>query len=354
MSENKSEAPTPQRLRNAEAEGDSPIASFATQSIAFLAAVALAPAAIAAIAAHAGSDLHAAIARAAEPAPDAAFDPSALGTAVAVLAAPLLAAAGVAAAITAVAQSGGRIATRRLRPTLGHLNVFVGLARLFSTSRGVAVVRAALFGAGVAWFAYAALGGHARDLAHVVGRRSEATFLAGVIALEVATRTAILGAFLAVLDVVVARWSWRKKLMMSRDEIKRELKDSDGDPEVRAARVRAHQEMLVAAAVAKVGSATVVVVGPSGIACALHYEEEQDASAPFIVASGVGGHSTQIANAARQHGIAVVSDEPLARALLEVEVGRAIPEVLYEPVAEALRDVWAAHSSGVSSRRTDE
>ena len=336
----KTEEATPKKLRKAQEEGDSPISSFASQAVAFLCAVAVAPAAIAALASQSAIDLRAALARAGDDSPVVSFDPLPVASTVVILTVPILAAAGVAAAVTAVVQSGGIIATKRLQPKLDRLNFFTGFAQLFSMSRVVAVLRAALFGAAVAWFAYAALRDHAGDLARTVGRLPEAAAVAAVVALEVVKRSAILGVFLAILDVVVTRRSWRKKLMMNKSEVKREHKESEGDPQLKAARERARHEMLSAATVANVQKASVVIVNPVHIACALRYEEVDGDGAPVLVASGQGDLAARIVSAARAYGVPVLQDIPLARALVELEVGEAIPEALYEAVAEILREAW--------------
>jgi flagellar biosynthesis protein FlhB len=130
--------------------------------------------------------------------------------------------------------------------------------------------------------------------------------------------------------------------MMSKSEVKREHKESEGDPQLKAARERAHHEMLAAATIANVQKASVVIVNPVHIACALRYEEEEGDEAPVIVASGHGDLAARIVAAARAYNVPVLQDIPLARALVELEVGTAIPEALYEAVAEILREAWEA------------
>ena len=341
----KTEEATPKKLRKAQEEGDSPISAFASQSVAFLAAVALAPAAIAALASRTTTDLRAAIAHAGDARPVTGFDPVAFALAVVSLTVPILAAAGVAAAVASVVQSGGIIATKRLQPKLERLDVIAGFKNLFSTSRLVAVLRAALFGAAVAWFAYSALRDHAGDIARTAGRLPEAAGVAAVLALQVVERAAILGLFLAVLDIVVTRRSWSKKQRMSKADVKREHKESEGDPQLKAARERAHHEMLQAATIANVQKASVVIVNPVHIACALRYDEEDGDEAPVVVASGQGDFAARIVDAARAYGVPVLQDIPLARALVELEVGSAIPEALYEAVAEILREAWSGEET---------
>ena len=341
----KTEQATPKKLLKAQEEGDSPISAFASQSVAFLCAAFVAPAAITALASQSAIDLRSAIAYAAEPSPAATLAPAAVATTVVLLTVPILAAAAVAAAVAAVVQSGGVVATRRLQPKLERLNFIAGFRQLFSTSRLVAIGRSALFGAAVAWFAYAALRDHAGDIARSAGRLPEAGALAGYVALGVVKRAAVLGVFLAVLDVVVTRRAWHKKLMMTKTDVKREHKESEGDPQLKAARERAHHEMLAAATVANVRRASVVIVNPVHIACALRYDEEDGDEAPVVVASGHGDLAARIVQAARAHNVPVLQDIPLARALVELEIGSAIPEALYEAVAEILREAWSSDAA---------
>jgi flagellar biosynthesis protein FlhB len=93
--------------------------------------------------------------------------------------------------------------------------------------------------------------------------------------------------------------------------------------------------------VANVKNATVVVINPTHIACALRYDEEEGDDAPLVVAVGEGDLARQIVEAARAYGVPVLRDVPLARALVELVPGDRIPEELYEAVAEILREAWS-------------
>lgn len=336
----KTEEPTPKRLRKAQEDGDSPISSFASQAVAFLVAVAVAPAAVGALATRSAGDLRAALAHAGDAAPLASLDPAAVAVTFVSLVTPLLLAAGAAGAVTSFVQSGGVLAPKRLAPDLARLDPIGGLRKLVSIDRLVSVLRAALFGAAVAAIAYAALRAHAADLAHTTGDAAKAAAVAAALARQVALQSAVLGVFLAVVDVVVTRRSWLRRLRMSKDEVKREHKESEGAPQLKAARERAHHELLQAATVANVRQASVVVVNPTHIACALRYDEAEGDEAPVLVATGRGDLAAQIVAAARHYGVPVLQDVPLARALVELEVGTQIPEALYEAVAEILREAW--------------
>ena len=140
-----------------------------------------------------------------------------------------------------------------------------------------------------------------------------------------AWHAAAVGLALGLADVVVTRRAWLGRLRMTKDEVKREHKDAEGDPRVRAARHRAYQELLAQAAIANVRTASVVVVNPTHLACALRYDEKGGDEAPVVVASGEGELAARIAQAAREWGIPIVRDVPLARALVELSVGRRDP-----------------------------
>lgn len=127
---------------------------------------------------------------------------------------------------------------------------------------------------------------------------------------------------------------------MTKSEVQREHKESDGDPQMKAARERAWHEMTSAAVVSAVKDATVVVVNPEHLANALRYRDGED-EAPVLVAKGEGQLAQRIVEAARAYGIPVVRDVPVARALAELSEGEPIPAALYEAVAIILQDLQA-------------
>ena len=342
----KTEEATPKRLRKAREEGDSGASAFAAQSLAFLVAVVLLPAAIRALIERSASDLRSVLVRA--PTAGVSFDASELGGEVLALSVPVLLAAALAGAVGHVVQTGGFVATGRLSPKLDKLNIFEGIKNLFSAQRLTAVVRALVSGSVVAWLAYRGLRSHLADLAHTTGRLQYVGVVASEIARKIALDAAIVGIALGALDMLVVRRAWRKRLMMSKDEVKREYKESEGDPQTKAARERAHQEMLASATVGNVKNATVVVVNPTHFATALKYDEKDGDEAPVVVATGEGDLAQRIIAAARDYGVPVLRDVPLARALAELQVGDAIPEALYEAVAEILREAWAENERAAS------
>jgi flagellar biosynthesis protein FlhB len=340
----KTEEATPRRLRKAREEGDSGTSAYAAQAVAFVVAVALVPSAIRALAVRSADDLRGAIAQAGGLGGITRFDAMSLATTVLALCLPVLVAAGLAGAVSHAVQTGGAVASKRLTPKLERLNPFLGAKNFFSATRLFAVLRALFAAVVVAWLAVRGLGDHLIDLARVAGRLAWVGPLVAEVAGALAWRAALFGLALGVLDLLVTRGAWLRRLRMTKDEVRREHKDAEGDPQQKAARERAYHELLAQATIANVRTASVVVVNPTHLASALRYDESHDEKerdlAPVVVASGEGELAQQIIRAAEDWGIPVVRDVPLAHALIELRVGDAIPEALYEAVAAILRELW--------------
>ena len=145
---------------------------------------------------------------------------------------------------------------------------------------------------------------------------------------------------LGVLDYIYRRWKLMQDLMMTREEIKEERKQLEGDPQIKARRRRRHIEILRNIISKAVPKADVVITNPVHLAVALQYKPGE-MNAPKVVAKGAGVLAERIKKIAMEHGIEIVEDPPLARALYRnVEVGEEIPESLYKAVAEILAYVY--------------
>lgn len=330
----KTEEPTPRRLAKAREQGDTGASAYASQAVGFVVAIALVPGAVTAAVDTVGSAL-----RAAASGQVTSWSAEAIAWQVATVATPLLVAVAVTSAAVTLVQTGAVFAPAKIAPDASRLNPVAGLSGIFSMQRLWAVGRALATAAVVAWLAVRTLRAHALDLGHAVGAPEHAARAAGVLAKNLAFDAALVGLGVAVVDIIVTRRAWLAKLRMSKADVKREHRESEGDPQLKAARERAHHEMLASATVQAVKDATVVIVNPEHLATALRYLEGED-EAPKIVANGEGDLARRMIDAARAYGIPVVRDVPVARALRELEVGDEIPEALYEAVAEILREVW--------------
>ncbi|MEQ8305090.1 MAG: flagellar biosynthesis protein FlhB [Hoeflea sp.] len=166
----------------------------------------------------------------------------------------------------------------------------------------------------------------------------------GRLAGKVITIVLICTAVLAIVDLLWTRYSWHKDLKMSKKEIKDELKQSDGDPIIKArqrslARDRARRRMI-----ADVPRATMVIANPTHFAVALRYVREEG-GAPVVVAKGQDLIALKIREVAEAHGIPVFEDPPLARSMFaQVSVDNFIPAVFYKAVAELVHRIYADKS----------
>jgi flagellar biosynthesis protein FlhB len=331
----KTEEPTPRRLQKAREQGDSPVSPAFGGSVGLAVALFLVAGAVAATAARAAELLRAAIRGelAASSALPVVID-------VVTLSAPLLAAVAFSAIAAGLVQTQGVVSSARLAPRLDRLNVFAGLKQLASAERLFSALRSLLAALIVAYVAYVLFVEHARDLAALTGNTLGVPSVVETLGKRLGWAAALIGLGLALVDLLVVQRAWRKRHRMSKDEVRREFREAEGDPEVRAKRKRAHQEALAGTIVNAVKEATVVIVNPTHLASALRYVEDED-QAPKLVAQGQGELARRIVEAARAYGIPCVEDVPIARALSELEIGDEIPEALYEAVAEILREVSA-------------
>lgn len=159
-------------------------------------------------------------------------------------------------------------------------------------------------------------------------------------ALDVAIRALIILILLSVADYAYQRWQHEQDLKMSKEEVKQEMKDIQGDPQIKS-RIRSiQQEMARKRMMREVPEADVVVTNPTEYAVALRYRSGEMA-APRVVAKGRGAIARRIKEIAAEHGRPVVENRLLAQTLYKLtEVGDAIPPELYQAVAEVLAYVY--------------
>ncbi len=163
---------------------------------------------------------------------------------------------------------------------------------------------------------------------------------------QMVTYIALAYLVLASADLLWQRHQYRKKLMMSKDEVKQEYKSSEGDPLIKSQRRGLHMEMMAGNAVASARKATVLITNPTHLAIALRYDEDET-PLPLVLAKGEGALAEQMIAAAREAGVPVMQNIPLARALFgSAEPDQYIPSDLIEPVAEVLKLVAALRDEG--------
>jgi flagellar biosynthetic protein FlhB len=253
---------------------------------------------------------------------------------------PFLIVGGVVALLASIIQVRPRITPQALKPRFSVLNPVNGVKRLFSRRSLVTLIKDLVKVAVIGGVAYWTVSSAIPEIVGLTGA-GPGQILAVVGGLVLRLGFAVAGAYLviAVADALFERWQHEKDLRMTKDEVKREHKDQETSPEVRAALRRRAREMANRRMMAAVPSADVVITNPTHFAVALRYA--RSLPAPLVVAKGQDRMAFRIMEAARAHGITVLQDPPLARSLFAaVEVGQYVPGESFAAVAEILAYVY--------------
>lgn len=262
------------------------------------------------------------------------------GTKFAILVAPVFGVFAILSVLSVTLQIGFLQVEDALQPKLERINPLNGLGRLFSLKGLVEGFKAALKLGVMSLITYLVL-------------RKELQNIPGLLKLSLAESGKFLGHVLfkllfslglgvvaiAVLDYFFQRWDLERQMRMTKEEVKQENKNQQGDPLIKA-RIRKIQRQAASRKMLQdVPKADVIVTNPTHIACALKYSA--DLPAPQLIAKGGDLMAEKIKEIAREHGIPVVENKPLARTIFKtLKIGQIIPRELYVAVAEVLSYVY--------------
>lgn len=244
--------------------------------------------------------------------------------------------------VSHVAQFGFLSATEALAPNWSRINPVEGFKRMCSLQALAELLKGLLKMGIVAWVIWRTVMAEWERLASMGGVSAwtmGSEMARGI--LNIGLRAGMVLAGLALLDFLYQRWEHERSLRMTKDEVKEEYRQREGDPKVKA-RIRQRQrEMARRRMMAAVPKADVVITNPEHLAVALQYQKS-NMSAPTVVAKGAGYLAAKIKDVAQKHGVEIVENKPLAQALYKmVEVGSQIPVELYRAVAEILAHVYS-------------
>ncbi len=238
-------------------------------------------------------------------------------------------------------QVGVMFTAEPLAPNWARINPLSGFVRLLSRRTFVEGAKMLMKVFLVGWLTFSAV----RADAAMLLRTSEidpliVLMLVGQLLYKVAWRVGLAMLVLAILDYGFQRWEHEKSLRMTKEELKQEMKQTEGDPQIRA-RIRARQQAMARRRMMQaVPKADVVVTNPTHYAVALQYDSSKMA-APTVVAKGMNLLALRIREIAQQHHVPIVENPPLAQSLYRnVEIGQQIPPELYQAVAELLAYVY--------------
>ena len=247
----------------------------------------------------------------------------------------------VAALLTPFLMGGWVLSPNAMTLNFGRLNPIDGVKRMFSM-RSVgelvkAILKSVLIG-GVVWWVVR----HEQDqLFALISQPVETAITSLAHMLLLASAGLIVGlALIAAIDVPFQLWQYYKTLRMTKEEVKQEYKEMEGDPQLKA-RIRSQQrEMARKRMMAEVPKADVVVTNPTHFAVALKYDAG-NMGAPQVVAKGMNVIAQKIRELAAEHEVPIVEAPPLARALYRhADIGDQIPSALYTAVAEVMAYVY--------------
>lgn len=254
---------------------------------------------------------------------------------------PLFAVGVLVAFFTNLFQVKWKVSTKPLRPKFSKLNPVSGMKKIFSKKKlmdlALAIGKLAII-FGVVWSYIQGFGGLPSLLLDM--QTNTGVGETCIIIINLGLRISFIYLLLAIVDYIYQRWKFHKDMMMTKQEVKDEYKNSEGDPQIKG---KIKQKMMEASRrrmMQEVPSADVVITNPTHFAVALKYDTDV-ADAPYIVAKGQDFLAQKIKDEAREAGVEIVENKPLARMLYHnVDIGGVVPPELYQAVAEVLAFVY--------------
>ena len=237
--------------------------------------------------------------------------------------------------------TGFNLTTEAIEPKLERLDPIGGASRIVSSGAWEGLAKALVAFAVIGWAGWAAVAPYIDVLpaAASLPAGSQARVL-GELVRDLLVRTTIAALVLGAADFGWQKWRMIQQMMMTKQQVREEHKESEGDPQIRAQRRRRARQIATGKMLRDVTRADVVVTNPTHYAVALRYRKEENA-APVVLARGVDHMALQIKKIAGRSDIAIIENRPLARALYATaKVGLPIPKELYGPVAQVLAAVY--------------
>lgn len=262
-----------------------------------------------------------------------------------ILMAPLFVLVLIIAFFSSIFQFGWLLTAKPLTPDFSKMNPISGMGRFFSKKSLLEVFKSIIKVFLIGYLGYSTVYNNFEEALILVDVSvvSAISFL-GRIALIVFAKICAILIFLAFIDFMFLKWEMEQKMKMTKQELKEEFKETEGDPHVKAQIRSIQQEMARKRMMADVPKADVVVTNPTHISVAIQYDSE-NMDAPVILAKGADIIAMKIREIARDNEIPVVENPPVARLLHNLEIGEHIPEDLFKAVAEILAHVYSLKGS---------
>lgn len=262
---------------------------------------------------------------------------------------PFLAVLGIVAYGVNILQVGVMFTTKPLEPKADRFNLVNGIKRIISVRSLVHLIRDVLKLALIGFVGYKVISSNLETFYQLSD--TSAAVIATAIGKIALTATLQIGGvilLLALLDYAYQKYDFEKNIRMSKQDIRDEMKDTEGSPQTKSRVRQIQREMSRKRMMREIPEANVVITNPTHIAVALKYNPEK-MDAPLVVAMGQRLIAEKIKEIAKLSGVPIVENKPLARALFKMcDIGSYVPAKLYRAVAEVLAYVYRTKEQGVS------
>ena len=261
---------------------------------------------------------------------------------------PVLIGSFVVALVGNIVQVGWKVTGKPLKPKLDRLNPIGGFKRMFSQEKVVELIKSILKVLAIALVAY----NEVKDRWKFILNLYDFEFMQAVlnifdIVLDVGIKISVIFVIIGLADFGYQKWKHLHDLRMSKQEVKDEMKQSEGDPQIKGQIRQKMREGARRRMMQELPKADVVITNPTHFAVAVKYDKET-AEAPYVLAKGADYVAANIKEIAKQNNIEIVENKPLARMLYyNVEIGDQIPPELYQMVAEVLAYVYSVKNKEI-------
>lgn len=255
--------------------------------------------------------------------------------------APFLIVGYIVAMVTNILQVKWKITTKPLRPKFSKINPVSGFKRFFSPNSLVELVKSVLKLSLIGYVVYSYLKKNMPPIYQFYSLSlNQGIVQVGVLVINLGIRISLFYMLIAALDFAYQKIKFKKDMKMTKQEVKDEYKNQEGDPQIKGKQRQRMQEASRRRMMQKLPEADVVITNPTHYAVAIKYDPELY-DAPYVVAKGADYLAQKIKDTAKEHHIEIVENKPLARMLYaNVDVGNVVPPELYQAVAEVLAFVY--------------
>ncbi len=243
--------------------------------------------------------------------------------------------------VISIIQVGWKVTTKPLKPKADRFNPINGFKRIFSKDSVFELVKSILKIFLIIYVAYTSIKGEADNIFILYEiPLVQAVILCGTIIINAGLKISLVYLVIGLADFVYNKWKFNEDMKMTKQEVKEEYKNTEGNPEIKGKQRQRMRDASRRRMMQDVPKADVVITNPTHLAVAIKYDAET-ARAPIVLAKGEDFLAQKIKEAAKEHHVEIVENKPLARMLYaNVDIGQEIPPELYQAVAEVLAMVY--------------